>query len=388
MNRFWFAVAALTVPAVLAGGNPPVPDPEPIPGDMVNGVTYSPDKKWLVVAETDNNISFGHKQNEDRVTIYDAATFKAVRTYTGPEHVCRPIHFSPDGKTVYCAGKDGAIYALDFETWKIKKKEPADSWMYVRIWVSPDGKWLISSHGENRVNHPRLGQSRLAVWEAATLKHVRDFPEEPKLSTGFTFAPDRKTVATTYYVKDGVLVQEVGIIELDLTSGKEVRRFAVPTIALDAHSAPGHLIYAPDGNRLFMSGGDVIRAGPNSFRSVGYVRVWDRTTGKVTRMPPHDPNESFGAVTLSADGKRLYAGSGGYVERSDGRARWKASRVVCWDTTTWEELWATDGEHGRVYQLLFSPSGDRVVAGDDGGLWLFDAKTGTARGGLIQRRRD
>src|SRR5205085_5374413 len=162
---------------------------------------------------------------------------------------------------------------------------------------------------------------------AATLKQVRDFPAEPKLGGWFEFAPDGKTVVIPYRTGDNPLAWTAGLIEYDLESGREVRRCSVPNIVPGAHPALGRLVFAPDGNRLFISSGNAVPSGPNSFQCVGYLRVWDRATGKVSQLPPHNPNDYFGALTFSPDGKRVYVGSGGYVERTDGRARWRASRV-------------------------------------------------------------
>jgi len=126
-----------------------------------------------------------------------------------------------------------------------------------------------------------------------------------------------------------------------------------------------------------------VPSGPGTVQCVGYLRVWDRTTGKVIRTPAHNPTDYFCALTFSADGKKLFCGTRGTTERSGllrgERATWSASRVFCWDTTTWAELWSADGEHFRVDHLVLSPSGDRLLAADHGGCGCSTRRPATPR---------
>src|SRR5262249_33104099 len=192
-------------------------------------------------------------------------------------------------------------------------KEPADSWLTVSVHVSPDGKWLVSYHYEARVKHPRLGQHRMAIWDARTLKHVRDFPADLKPRGAVAFSPDSKSVTVVLVAKTTPTGRRTPVAEFALATGNELRRCEIPDITVGANLVLGPLTYSPDGNRVAISGGQAVPVSANALHLEGHVHIWDRTTGKVTRLPAHNPDDYFCTLTFSADGKKLFCGAQGTI---------------------------------------------------------------------------
>jgi WD40 repeat protein len=353
-------------------------------------VTYSPDKKLLAVVDTPWGAKDPNRPGKTILTLFDATTYKAVRRIVEPGDVpeaFQRVCFAPDGRTAYLTCRDGAIYTYDVATGAVRKRFDADSGLLGSFTLSPDGKQFVTFHYEAVVGRPRLGQTRHAIWDANTFQLVRDLQPDVKLGSGPVYSPDGKVIAFGYEATGGV--SEYGVMEIDSNTRKEVRRVAVTAPTAGAKPAVTPVCYSSDGNWLIMGGGEAVPV-PGGFRCVGFVRVWDRSTGAV-RTVGHNPINYLRPV-LSADGKRMYIGTRGTTKRSGNvggqQLIWSAGEVHCWDTTTWKELWSVEIDGGDPWPLVETPSGRRlwVVARD--GVSLLDTETGKTRGRFIETMRD
>jgi len=180
-----------------------------------------------------------------------------------------------------------------------------------------------------------------------------------------------------------------GVIEWDPATGKELKRYPGNITTEGGEAISTSIAFTPDGKYLVVGGSEFITdPDTGKTRTVGLVSVFDRKTGKLHQTLPDTAPDHYMAVTFSADGKRLFA-----VTRSQEMkgllpngtpVRRSYSEVRCWDTATWKQEWATLGQPGSGWALGVSPSGTRIVMSDFAGVWLFDAKNGEARGGLVK----
>lgn len=128
------------------------------------------------------------------------------------------------------------------------------------------------------------------------------------------------------------------------------------------------LAFSPDGNRLFVGGGDPF------FKpaTLGKVRVWDLGVDTTSRQPRlvnavDEPTVMIRTFALSRDGGML-----AFTTR--------AGAVKLWDTQKWQAIRTLPGGTEYVTSLSFSPDGKSLASIDHGGtLTVWDVQTGSSR---------
>lgn len=264
------------------------------------------------------------------------------------------------------------------------------------VLITADDKFLITRGESYLGNDGKLvGDNDVKVWNLATGKQ-RDFP---KLA-GQTIAlsPDDKTLAvaddrwvglvdlltgnevavfkdnefpvvSVAFSPDGKILaigsskdgpnpgSMVGVAQLrDLATGK-------PIATLEPNKGPMRaLAFSPDGKLLAVA--------TQTFPSIGDVRLWSVSTGKV-----HSTLEAGGVdcLAFSPDGKTLAAGCGGRLDRTKRDA---PHHVRLWNVEAATSLHFCRHEF-RVMCVGYSPDGRTVAAGSElGELALWDTATG------------
>jgi WD40 repeat protein len=373
-------------------------------------VDYSPDGKFLVVANMD-----GHP------VVWDLATQKIILTLDGHKDIVYGIDLSPDGKLIATASRDGTVRIWDAMTAQplITLAQATSAWFDAQF--SPDGSRLAA------VNEG----ADVKIWAVDGWTELMSLANpETGGYQGLGWSSDGASLATASY--DGV------------------------TRILDAYNGqllinlPGHVStvldvnFSPDGKRLVSSGADrmikiwdtgsgrellTIKAdsdnvrvaySPNGlqFASVGVSgtpKIWDADSGQLLRtLPATNPPHVLMSVAFNPNGKRLAAGSvDGIVtvwdlEKDQIALSWQAhlnsiaginfspdgkrlvtcahdGLAIIWDVESGQALVTFDG-HARnaptlqlkmMFSVAFSPDGQRVASGGfDGTARVWDSMTG------------
>jgi RNA polymerase sigma factor (sigma-70 family) len=375
-------------------------DPQPELGSHVYQVAYSRDGKYLALAHATSkilgaNIGGGagaaKEVGKNEISLVNTATWE-IQKLTGPTTITRGLVFTNDGKTLFAACDDGAVYPWDVATGKAGTKLEAGAGRAAGIAISADGKYLATVQVQDNPINQKFPRSWVQLWDAKTLKPglMIEYDNDSTLrgDNGIRFSPDGSVAAIVATAFNGRKTFD-GVIEWDPATGKELKRYPGNAITEGAEAVNTSLTFTADGKYLIVGGSEFITdpdEGTN--RTVGLVSVFDRKTGKLHKTLPDTARGHFMAVALSADGKRLYAITQSRmlpgVLPNGTKFRGTYSEVRCWDTTTWKQEWVSLGQPGSGWALGVSPNGKRVVIADSSGVWLFDAKNGEARGGLVK----
>ncbi len=96
----------------------------------------SPDNQLLAAGIADRTLK-----------IYDAKTCALSQTLEGPDRVeIVQVDFTPDGKYLVSAGKDGKVLFWDTKSWKVSRTIATNAGALNGIALSSDGKLLITAH--------------------------------------------------------------------------------------------------------------------------------------------------------------------------------------------------------------------------------------------------
>jgi WD40 repeat protein/serine/threonine protein kinase len=282
-------------------------------------VCYRPDGQQVALATGDR-----------RVHVWDAHTGQRLRSLQGHTDQVTGVAYRPDGQRLVSVSFDGTAKIWDPDREQRALTITAHPESAYAVAFSPDGKWIASSSRDRTVK----------VWDATRGTQFLTLEGHTQAVRGVSFSPDGKRIASA---SDDRTVKV-----WDAHKGTEL-------LSLTGHTSPVFSVaFCPRGNRLGSASGDRT------------VRLWDADSGREVR------NWNLGTpaqcVAFSPDGKHLAGGGGGYP---------RPGVVKVWDTHTGQEVLQLQGHQARVYEVCFSPDGQRIVtASADQTVRVWDARTG------------
>jgi WD40 repeat protein len=281
---------------------------------------------------------------------WDAAT-GAELAVTNPDlrgEVCH-TSFSADGRRLATVSYDGTLRLWDVESgktlrsWKMPTMESTMNWndgrgskKVIKVFrpktnelaFSPDGKALWATE-----------TSRIHRWEVAKGRELPTFKVEGIDSRNLSWclpSPDGRTL----------LVWSVGgtpppVLLVDAANGKVLHRLGV------TRGQPHRQAFSPDGRTLAIEEGG------------GNVSLWEVASGR--RRGRFPLAEMIGGAAFSPDGRFLAVAEG------------RDSSLNLWDLVTGRLAARSQGDHGRMESLAFSPDGSRLaVAGSSPTVLIYD----------------
>ncbi len=346
-------------------------------GARIVSVAFRPDGQRIVVGHNDGEVSVHDACALRRLaTLSDPASPESRRARTGRITFC--VAYSPDGRSVACAGTDNTIILRDGSSGAIVRVFSGHRASVHRVIFTPKGDELVSAADDGTVR----------VWDRATGRDVQVLGGQRSEVYALAASADGRRIA----VADGGSLINVW----DRHTGASV-------LTLRGHKGPVFSVAFGRGERCLASSG-----------TDGTVKIWDASTTRefytVRGLVAEGPVRQ---VAFSPDGRRLafssalgavyvwnpaltaptllYTRHKGVVSSlafsPDGRwlATAGADHVIrVWDPATGrDERVISQSSPGEIGALAFSPDGSTLAAGGgDGAVWLWERATGRLRGQL------
>jgi WD40 repeat protein len=300
------------------------PGESPRDGQPYRSLTFSPDGRTVAAASKDGS-----------VRLFDAETGKPSGRLAGADRSgVQALAFIPDGNRLVAGGGSGTVQIWDAAAGKEALRFTAGAEGVHALALSPDGKTLAIAG--------RSSESRVALWDLKNGREVVAFEAGADGAYALAFLPDGKTIAAG--CRDGA-------VRLFDAKGKEIRKFA-----RDKHHIFAFAL-SPDGALLVTRG---------HRRESGFkmddpgLRLWDVATGREVGSIVAQPPDRASSFAFSADGRTLAVAAEG-------------ARLRLYEVATRQMRRDFSGGRSWLGSVAYAPDGLRVGSlQTDGTALLWD----------------
>jgi WD40 repeat protein len=291
----------------------------------VRSVAWSPDGRWIATASRDGT-----------ARLWDTGTWSATHVLQGHEGMLECVAWSPDSARIATASRDKTVRVWDAPTGTAIVTLTGFGDLVPGVAWSPDGKQLAATCRDRLV---RIFDTRTWQCTATLTGHANDV-------WGIDWSPDGTRLATASHDKTAII--------WDTAAGQPLHSLGKHPGAVTAVS------WSPDGTQLATACLD------------RRARVWDARDGRLLSAPAASDSDPIRAVRWGPDGHRIACAS--------------ASLLACLTGIGQEEeLTVMRGHADIVWSVDWSPDGRRIVTGSvDGTARIWNTTASGAETALLE----
>jgi WD40 repeat protein len=299
--------------------------------DVIYSVVFSPDFRFVLTG------CANHK-----AVLWDVETGKAIRSFIGQtkDDLIESVAFSPDGRSVLTGGSDKTIRLWDRTSGQeIRRFAGHTAWVN-SVGFSPDGKYLVSGSWDGNIK----------LWDVATGAETGPFKEN-KQAAEYKAARDNLRSAGGRG-RGGASPVTAAPTKADVPPAVIVRMGDKMAWNIEAwKNRISTVVFSPDGKYLL------------SGNWGGVISLSDASTGqKIKNITGHTGR--INALAFSPDGRRILSAG-------------RDNLVKIWDVTTGQVLQTLTGHTGEVRSIAFSGKPHIVISGGaDGTMRFWNSNTG------------
>lgn len=335
--------------------------------DTVRHIAWSPDGRMLATASRDGT-----------ARVYDARSGRALLVLPCDGVMVESVAWSPDSARLATAGRDRVVRIWDAASGEPVRLLTGTGYIGRQVAWSPDGRHVAASSKDRIVR----------VWEADTGRLVHELHGHGDDVWGVAWSPDGNRLASASHDQTAIV--------WDLTTGAVATTFTGHSDFIEG------IAWSPDGRHIATGSGDHT------------ARVWDAGTGDL-RLLLRGHTDYVWNLAWSPDGRMLASASSDRTVRIVSAEDAKVLAVLRGHTdTVWGVTWSpcgtmlatsstdgngmvwdlrprgaeavlADGHGGPVNQAAWSGDGARfATASDDGTVRMWDAVTGAPAGPVTE----
>jgi WD40 repeat protein/tRNA A-37 threonylcarbamoyl transferase component Bud32 len=275
----------------------------------------------------------------------------------------RAIAYSPDGRLAASGAEDIILWDAVTQTKLVRLEHTSIVW---RVAFSPDGRWLVSTHGDGSI----------LLWDVAERERVANFNEHGGAVRAVAFSNDGTRIASASDDRSAIIWNANSARKEAVLVGHQTRVLSV-VFSPDGKSVAsgdqdGHVIlwdvarrqprwatqYLYDGR--YLAPGYCVAISPDGRWLADTVGVYDSADGRlaVDFVANNTGGQIYGA-DFSDDGRRLVCVT-------------PYGQIFLWDAENWQLLDMLKLSTTQFISVTFSPDGKWLVTGEDEGavrLW-------------------